>query len=392
MNKPDLKILKVKLESLTVFRHLLQDDEVIGALYAYLCEMSVSAYCEFVSLLYQKGGKICEYVKSISENSENVYVKTVGAGEKVSDKIEKSTKEELSILQEIASLTPCDLKAGLDYDGYLPEFETGAVDIRQNYAYRVQNIGKYGYGIYSKHKMFYVDENNSIVPVANPDSTCFNDLVDYEAERKIIVDNTRALLLGKPAANILLTGDAGTGKSSTVKAVANEMFSDGLRIIEVRKEQLYAIPKILNELSSNPLKFIMFIDDLSFLKDDDNFNALKAVLEGSVSAKSKNVVIYATSNRRHIIKEKFSDREGDDVHRNDTIQELISLSERFGIHITFQKPNKQTFLHIVNHLAQLNNINMDKTELEMAAERFALERGGRSARLAKQFIDGLLSK
>ena len=209
---------------------------------------------------------------------------------------------------------------------------------------------------------------------------------------EFIIDNTKALLDGKPAANILLTGDAGTGKSSTVKAVTNALWSDGLRIIEVRKDQLHEIPKILDELSVNPLKFILFIDDLSFLKDDDNFNALKAVLEGAVTAKSANVVIYATSNRRHIIKESISDREGDEVHRNDSMQELLSLSERFGIHISFSKPNKETFLHIVHHLASENGIEMPKDEIDLLAERFALERGGRSARLARQFIDGLLSK
>jgi predicted AAA+ superfamily ATPase len=173
--------------------------------------------------------------------------------------------------------------------------------------------------------------------------------------------------------------------------VVNELHGEGLRIIEVRKDQLCAIPKILDELANNPLKFILFIDDLSFLRDDDNFNALKAVLEGSVSAKSRNVVIYATSNRRHIIKEKFSDREGDDVHRNETLQELISLSERFGIHITFGKPTKQTYLHIVKHLATNAGIVMEEKELELLAERFALARGGRSARLARQFVDGLIS-
>ena len=240
--------------------------------------------------------------------------------------------------------------------------------------------------------MFYIDEQGNIVPVLHPDKTELSNLVDYERERNIIIDNTKALLQGKPAANILLTGDAGTGKSSTVKAVANALWEEGLRIIEIRKDQLRSITKVLDELSSNPLKFVLFIDDLSFLKDDDNFNALKAVLEGSVTAKSNNVVIYATSNRRHIIKEKFSDREGDDVHRNDTMQELVSLSERFGVHVTFSKPNKETFLHIVHHLAEENGIDIPKDEIELLAERFALERGGRSARLAKQFIDGLLSK
>ena len=240
--------------------------------------------------------------------------------------------------------------------------------------------------------MFNVSEAGDIVPVRNPDKTELSDLVDYARERGIILENTKALLAGKPAANILLTGDAGTGKSSTVKAVANALWSEGLRIVEVRKDQLRLIPKVLDELSGNPLIFVLFIDDLSFLKDDDNFNALKAVLEGSVTAKSSNVVIYATSNRRHIVKETFSGREGDDVHRNDTMQELVSLSERFGIHVTFSKPGKETFLHIVHHLANENGIDMQTDELDLLAERFALERGGRSARLARQFIDGILAR
>ena len=210
-------------------------------------------------------------------------------------------------------------------------------------------------------------------------------------ERRIVLDNAKALLMGKPAANILLTGDAGTGKSSTVKAVVNELRRNGLRLIEIRKDQLRAIPKLLDELSDNPLKFVLFIDDLSFLKDDDNFNALKAVLEGSVTAKSANVAIYATSNRRHIIKEKFSDREGDDIHRNDTMQELISLSERFGIHVSFSRPSREIYLHIVRHLVQESGLEIQEKELDARAERFALERGGRSARLARQLVDGMLS-
>ena len=241
------------------------------------------------------------------------------------------------------------------------------------------------------YMLFTVSTDGGIVPVRNPDPVSLRELVDYEIQRKVIIDNTKALLCGKPAANILLTGDAGTGKSSTVKAVCNELYSQGLRIIEIRKDQLCLIPGLLDELNGNPLKFILFIDDLSFQKDDDNFNILKAVLEGSVSAKSKNVVIYATSNRRHIVKEKFSDREGDDVHRSDTMQELVSLSERFGIHVTFSRPDKKTFLHIVRHLADEDGLSLSDGELELKAERFALERGGRSARLARQFVDGLLS-
>ncbi len=390
MNK--LKNLKTRLATLSIFRKLL-NDPVVAGLMAYLENPSAYLYAEFVSALYgANGGNISEYIKEICENSENTYVKTVGRGEEPPKYMLDALLEELATLQTVADLTSKKLSAAADYSGFLPEFCNSALNLAESYVHRVENISKYGYGIYAKNRMFYIDESGNIVPVHNPDKTLLSDLIDYEHERQIIIDNTKALLDNKPAANILLTGDAGTGKSSTVKAVANELFREGLRIIEVRKDQLRSIQKVLDELSANPLKFVLFIDDLSFLKDDDNFNSLKAILEGSVTAKSKNVVIYATSNRRHIIKEKFSDREGDDIHRNDTIQELVSLSERFGIHITFSKPTKETFLHIVRHLANENGINMPQQELELLAERFALERGSRSARLARQFIDGLLSK
>ena len=387
-----MKTLKNKLETLCVFRQFLSDP-VIAALCAYLEAPTNSAYAGFVAALYEtNGGNISEHIKELCENSCNVYVTTLGKGEEAPDHIYYSLLSELDILQEVAELTKDKLCRALAYKDFLPDFVNTKLQLKDLYLHRAKNIKKYGYGIYAKYRMFYVDAQDRIIPVHNPDRTELSSLVDYQRERQIIVDNTKALLAGKPAANILLTGDAGTGKSSTVKAVANALWQEGLRIIEVRKDQLRAIPVILDELSTNPLKFVLFIDDLSFLKDDDNFNALKAVLEGSVTAKSSNVVIYATSNRRHIIKEKFSDREGDDIHRNDTMQELISLSERFGIHVTFSKPNKETFLHIVHHLAEKSGLDTPKAELDAMAERFALERGGRSARLARQFVDGLLSR
>jgi predicted AAA+ superfamily ATPase len=387
-----MKELKDKLFALCIFRDLLED-EVLDALFSHIKHPSVASYAEFVSLLFAaNGGNLGEYVKELCWNSENIFVKTVGAKKAAPSYMREAVESELEVLQEISVLDKETLCAPLKYSGFLPDFTTTKLHLKDIYMHRAENIGKHGYGIYAKYRMFYVDEDGSIVPVLHPDKTELCDLVDYEHERQIVLDNTKALLAGKPAANILLTGDAGTGKSSTVKAVANALWDEGLRIIEMRKDQLRSIPKVLDELSGNPLKFVLFIDDLSFLKDDDNFNALKAVLEGSVTAKSSNVVIYATSNRRHIIKETFSDREGDDVHRNDTMQELVSLSERFGIHITFSKPSKQTFLHIVHHLAEENNIQMSTDELDLLAERFALERGGRSARLAKQFIDGILAR
>ncbi|MBE6929672.1 MAG: ATP-binding protein [Ruminococcaceae bacterium] len=383
--------IKVKLKSLCVFRDLL-DDPVISTLLRYLEKPAIAVYSAFVSALYEaNGGNLGEYIKEICTSSSNVYVRTVGRKQAVPGYMQTALEEELSILQEAAELTKEDLCGLLNYKGYLPDFTTTKLRLSEIYLHRTENIGKFGYGIYAKNRMFCVDEQGNIVPVLHPDQTELSGLVDYERERAIIINNTKALLQGKPAANILLTGDAGTGKSSTVKAVANELWKEGLRIVEIRKDQLRSIPKVLDELSGNPLKFVLFIDDLSFMKDDDNFNALKAVLEGSVTAKSDNVVIYATSNRRHIIKETFSEREGDDIHRNDTMQELVSLSERFGIHVTFSKPNKETFLHIVHHLAEENGIDMQAEKLDLLAERFALERGGRSARLARQFIDGILA-
>lgn len=387
-----LSELQSRLLTLTIFRELLKDPVILGLL-QFLEKKDIEAYAAFVSELYNaNGGNISEYVREITGNSVNVYVQTVGMKQEVPQYLKDTLLSELSTFQMVSDLTAAELSSLVKYDGFLPSFTNTEYDVTAKYIHRVENIGKFGYGIYSRNRMFYVSEDGNIVPVKNPDQTKLSELVDYEYERNIIIENTKALLEGRPSANLLLTGDAGTGKSSSVKAVANEFFDEGLRIIEVRKDQLRSIQKILNELSTNPLKFILFIDDLSFLKDDDNFNALKAVLEGSVTAKSDNVVIYATSNRRHIIKENFSDREGDDIHRNDTMQELVSLSERFGVHITFSKPNKTVFLKIVHHLAEEKKIDMPADQLDLLAERFALERGGRSARLAKQFIDYLLSQ
>ncbi len=399
MKNEYLSKLNLRLRAMSVFRSLL-DDSVISALVHYFDTLedsdtrgAVSAYSSFVSELYGSGFRtLSEYVKRVVGDDENIYIKTVGSGNEPSAEVSQAVRHELKTWQYIADLDSRALIKTLNCAEFLPRFEAEETDISAWYNHRIENIGKYGYGVYARYHMFYIEKNGTIVPVKNPDNTTLSQLIDYKEEQQIIIDNTRALLSGKPAANILLTGDAGTGKSSTVKAVVNELYTEGLRILEVRKEQLTSIPAILDELGNNPLKFIIFIDDLSFRKDDDNYSALKAILEGSVSAKSANVVIYATSNRRHLVKESFSDRDGDDVHRNDTMQELISLSERFGIHITFQKPSKETYLNIVHHLADEAGITMPADEMDLLAERFALSRGSRSARAAKQFIDGLLAK
>ncbi len=398
MNTEKINNLFLKLNSLCIFRALLSDP-VIENIVKYLSVTDnsntaekISQYSAFVSALYNCGKvSLSRHIQAVVNNDENVYVKLVGNGKTASPTMKKCVDAEIAVLQELADLTPAELQNGIDWNGFLPVFKVEKVDLAADYTRRTKNIGKYGYGIYAQYYMFRL-EDKKIVPVQNPDGISLSELIDYAREKQIIVDNSKALLEGKPAANILLTGDAGTGKSSTIKAVVNELHKEGLRIIEIKKEQLSEIPAVLDEISKNPLKFILFIDDLSFQKDDDNFSALKAALEGSVSAKSENVVIYATSNRRHLVKEKFSDREGDDVHFNDTVQEIMSLSERFGIQITFNRPDKKTYLDIVHHLADEKKIVYNSEELDLEAERFALGHGNRSARLARQFIDNLSAK
>ena len=394
-----LKNLAVELRSLTVFRAL-KKDPVIAALLKYLdlCDgenvaESVEAYCETAAELYESGETdIGKYICGIVGDDENVYMLSMGKKTVSSKVIIESVNAELKVLQKVAELTVDTLCGHLDYDGYLPTWKCKGVDIAEYYRERTENIGKYGYGVYARYHMFCLSDDGEIVPVKYPDETTLSELIDYKREQNIIINNTKALLSDLPAANVLLTGDAGTGKSSTVKAIVNAFYTEGLRILEVRKDQLKLIPGILDRLTQNPLKFIIFIDDLSFKDNDDNFSALKAILEGSVSARSQNVVIYATSNRRHMVKEKFADREGDEIHVNDSVQETVSLSERFGIHVTFNRPNKETYLDIVHHLATAHGIEYDEKLIDLAAEQYIILRGStRSARAAKQFVDGIIA-
>ena len=350
----------------------------------------IRKYGEFVSNLYTHGADLTAYVKRIAFEDANVYVKAVSAKKPINSNIEEAVKYELSTLSEFASLTKEDFAADMEYTGTLPSFDSYQIDLLSEYQTRLKSIEKYGYGIFTANCMFSVTDTGAVVPVVTADETTIADFIGYKEERQRVIDNTVSFLEGRNASNILLYGDAGTGKSSTVKAVANHFFDEGLRLVEIRKTQLLLLPKVMAEISKNPLKFIIFIDDLSFNQNDDNFSMLKATLEGSASARAKNAVIYATSNRRHIIKESFGDREGGDIHRNDTVQETLSLSERFGLTIRFAKPEKKLYLEIVHELAARHGVTMEQNELDIKAEAFALNRGYRSARCAEQFIKSLL--
>lgn len=385
-----------KLNALVIFRNLLEDKvmQKLLALYQSLSEDSVekvSRYASFASELFIKSQNLTDYLLDCILCDENFYITGLAQGKKFSAGIEKCLESELEILEEISQTDAKNIASRLEYGGYLPVWETRNANFVEAYRERIKNLGTNGYGKYSKYHMFTVEEGGRIVPVKNPDSIGIQDLKGYDEERKEVIDNTLSLLKGGPAANVLLYGDAGTGKSSTVKAIANNYKDRGLRLIELKRGQLHLVPVIISNICDSCLKFIIYIDDLSFTKNEDDFGALKAVLEGSVVAKPGNTVIYATSNRRHLIRETFSDRNGDDIHINETIQELSSLSERFGLMVYFGKPGREQYLNIVYDLADEFKLEMDKEELSDQAERYALRRGGRSPRIARQLIEKLLS-
>jgi predicted AAA+ superfamily ATPase len=229
-----------------------------------------------------------------------------------------------------------------------------------------------------------------------PDPIRLSDFIGYEQERLEVIENTEKFLKGLPANNVLLYGDRGTGKSSTVKAIVNEYREMGLRIIEIPRKHLVDFPAVIRQIKGRKCKFIIFVDDLAFEDSEESYTVLKSILEGGVENRPDNVLIYATSNRRHLIKEKFSDRAGfrsddpdDEIRAQDTMQEKLSLSERFGITVIFSSPDKKRYLGIVEGLAAQRGINIDRDRLQKEAMKWELMYNGRSARTAKQFVDWL---
>ena len=384
--------LKLEIDSLAVFADVKNDAVIcrLRELLDVLCSKdqtdAVSFYSNFVTALYPATVSLTDYIRTLILQDDNFYVKKKAASKLIDPEIAEAVEHELAVLQNIAALTSDEVRDFIDYDRYLPSWTTHPIDLQYDFMEKINNVSKLGYGIFAKYNFFRLDEGE-IIPVAHPDYQKLDQLFEYKRERDLIIKNTEALVNGTGASNMLLYGDAGTGKSSTIKAVAAALAPRGLRIIEVKKNQLYQIPKVMEELASNPLKFILFIDDLSFTGNDDNFSALKATLEGSISGCGDNAVIYATSNRRHLVKESFGDRAGDELHLNDTMQETMSLAARFGLTITFQKPGKDTYLTIVKSLAEEYGIEMDEEELFKKAEAHAIRKNGRSPRTAKQFIE-----
>lgn len=261
----------------------------------------------------------------------------------------------------------------------------------------VQFYKEFGVGKLGLHKAFRIDGTVTparIVPITNIAHVHLDDLVGYEIAKKKLIDNTEAFVQGRPANNCLLFGDAGTGKSSSIKGILNQYYDQGLRIIEAYKHQFKDLNDIIAQVKNRNYKFIIYMDDLSFEEFEIEYKYLKAVIEGGLEKKPDNILIYATSNRRHLVRETFKDKadRDEELHTNDTVQEKLSLVARFGVTIYFGKPDKKEFQKIVTTLADRYGVEMEEEKLLLEANKWELSHGGLSGRTAQQFIDYLLGQ
>lgn len=395
--------LKYYIESLCIYDF--EEDDVFSALYDLLCdedEDTVALQSYFFKELAKSSESLKEHISKLILTNDNIFTKAACADKasELSLAVMNAVKSDLAKLEEIASINAQDIANGVDDDDIkeilltLPGWEVGkAVEpLKDHWDKQIDELVNYhktyGYGMYAKNIAFtWRDEE--ITPVNSIDAIRLTDLKNYELQRNKVIDNTESFIAGHPANNVLLYGDRGTGKSSTVHAILNEYWQQGLRMIEIPKSAVADLSLIREQIADSPMKFIIYIDDLSFDSNDTSFSELKAALEGSLSGKQPNTIIYATSNRRHLIKENFSDREND-VNRGDTMQEQLSLSDRFGLTITFLNPDKKEYLDIVEKLATDRHFadhGVDMDKLLFKADQWATRRGGRSPRGAKQFID-----
>jgi predicted AAA+ superfamily ATPase len=391
------------LTSLSVFRGIL-NRPCPQALYRLLLATDgpkqdfFAAWGTFFSVLCEEGGcsAMARCITSELLYDDNAFSRAAAAGEcEFSPELTTAVQRDLAAVRAVAQLSPNEILAACRFSEAsslrLPKWTVGepVPELLGSENECAEKLAAYyrqnGCGIFSRYRAFLWRERE-IRPVLHPDATRLSDLKGYEIQRGLAIQNTEAFLAGLPANNCLLYGDRGTGKSSTVKALLNEYASKGLRMIEVPKESLTDFPLLVDQIAPLPMKFIIFIDDLTFNREDDTYSSLKAVLEGGLAARPENTLIYATSNRRHLVRETFSEREGDEIHRGDSIQESLSLADRFGLSISFTLPGRDQYLQIVHRLAEQRGLAVGCEALESGAEKWAIARGGRSPRCAKQYI------
>ena len=365
------------------------------------------------------------YLANLLANDENCYSTACEVTGPVVGTINETVIHDFKILQEIYDYDFTDMTDTLGIQSFslLLEYErTGSKAGSKVYNTRIRDricqlavkvsqvdtpqemkkavtefYQEYGVGKFGLHKAFRIDHGKKgakIRPILNIAHVKLDDLVGYEIPKQKLIDNTEAFVEGRAANNCLLFGYAGTGKSSSIKAIANAYYDRGLRIIEIYKHQFRDLNDVIAQIKNRNYKFIIYMDDLSFEDFETEYKYLKAVIEGGLEKKPDNVLIYATSNRRHLVRERFSDKEdrNDDLHTNDTVQEKLSLVARFGVTIFFDSPDKKQFQDIVTVLAERAGITMPQEELLAEANKWELNHGGLSGRCAQQFIDYLSGK
>ncbi len=372
------------LNSLVIFKNL-KYSPAFQALMKLNGEYNeIKSYSEFISSIVSKNLNFTEYVKQLVFTDENIFTELICENKDV-DFLNEQLKSELSKLYSISTLEKNDFSDVIQNNFKI--FPIFSENFSEEYLNKIKSISKTGFGIFANNYVFHINENSNLTATESFNIRKLNNMYSYDRERQKVIENTKALVNGKPCCNVLLYGDAGTGKSSTIKAIASEYFNEGLRLIEIDKSQINTIPNIVSKLANNPLKFIIFIDDVTFSTEDPNFCALKTILDGDSKGLSENISVYITSNHRHLIKETASEREGDIINANDNIQGILGLCARFGLCVTFLKPDKYQFANIVTSLAKERGIKYDRDKLLMRAEAFAIRNGGRTPRCAGQFID-----
>lgn len=385
------------LKTLSIYRDLLE--EPIFVLFMKLLDTSKakkmkSYVAEILSLLLKENesANFPLYIIESILHSENPFSVHVAEGKVVSKTMQNLVKRDLQILQAASLYVPeikekPSLFSALPcWNNDLPQHNVLHDQWKDCYDALAEFHRGHGYGMFTQYKAF-VWRNQQITPIKQTNPILFKNLKTYEKQRQQVIDNTKTFLAGLPASNALLYGDRGTGKSSTVHATLNEFAGQGLRMVEMPKSEIASFPKLIERLAPIQLKFIVFIDDLAISADDADFSELKAQLEGGLAAQQKHILIYATSNLRHLVRESFAQREENAVHASDVRHEQISLSDRFGLTITFINPSKEQFLTILHEIAKERGLAVDDDKLYQKAEQYALVRGGRSPRIAKQFID-----
>lgn len=407
------------MASLLLYQEVLEDrvGRVFQRLLRVLSEgetptASLKAYGEWFHHLAAQGHSWLEHIQERILQADNPFSRAAQWHDqaRLPDVLVAAARHDLQILGQVAACGTGELSVWVQqHSGYSRDLITWNVPISSSIALfhqfetsddwgerlddLVVHYGQFGVGLLAQFRAFRWREGQ-LQGVHYPDEIQVRDLVGYERQRERLLQNTEFLLVGYGALHVLLYGSRGSGKSSLVKGLLNHFGDRPLRLVEVTKRELGALPDIVEPLRSLPQKFIVFVDDLSFDADDDGFRALKVVLEGSITACPPNVVVYATSNRRHLVREFQGDRPSpssglDDIHPWDTVQEKLSFSDRFGLTLTFEPADQGTYLQIVHHLAAQSQISLNDSELEYRALQWATQQNGRSGRTARQFINFL---